>query len=109
MKSKVLVAYFCGQVMDNFLHLFHHLGNPLAPQVHLHVKGSAKVVIPGSGPGEGRRQGLVVGTKAISSENPAFPRTPGEMNSLLMMLAGASAFSSEIGEFLNIDLEPATW
>lgn len=23
--------------MDNFLHSFHHLGNPLAPQVHLHA------------------------------------------------------------------------
>lgn len=67
------------------------------------------MVIPGSGPGEGMRQGLVMGTKAVSSENPAYPRTPGEMNSHLMILTGASVFSSEIEELLNTDLEPATW
>lgn len=55
------------------------------------------------------RQGLVMETKAVSSENPAYPRTPGEMNSHLMILTGTSVFSSEIEELLNIDLEPATW
>lgn len=44
LKSYVLVADFCGQV-DNLLHLFHNLGNPLALQVNLSVKRPAKVVI----------------------------------------------------------------
>lgn len=57
LEPDVLVADFCGQMMDHFLHFFHHLGDPLVPQVHLHAKGSAKAVIPGSGPEEVTRQG----------------------------------------------------
>lgn len=72
-------------------------------------QGSAKVVIPGSGPGKWRRQGLGGEDQSnLPAQKSLLSQTPGEMNSHLMILTGASVFS-EIEEFLNIDLEPATW
>lgn len=41
LESNVLVADFCGQMVDNPLHFLHNLGDPLAPQAHLGVRGSA--------------------------------------------------------------------
>lgn len=50
LESNVLVADFCGQVVDDTLHLLHNLGELLAPRAHLGGKGSAQTVIPGAGP-----------------------------------------------------------
>lgn len=39
LKSEVLEADFCGQTVDDPLHLLHNLGDLPAPQVHLCERG----------------------------------------------------------------------
>lgn len=41
-EATVLVADFCSQKVDDFLHLLHSLRNLLSPQVHLGVRRSGK-------------------------------------------------------------------
>ena len=105
LKSEVLEADLCGQMVDDPLYLLHNLRDLLAPQVHLCDKGSAQAVIPGAG--SRHRHGEVTTwaqcwvTTGVHSNNPAHPRAPGEMNLGVMAPARGSMFSSKLEVFVQ--------